>query len=183
MLDVVIRKVSKIHISHNCIHMYLKATGLANEDPKKKNRHQWVRYEREHRLSAGHIDWHESGWSDLKVCVIIDDASRMILAGGEFKNVNTENSKLVVNQLVERYWCLCPIRALIMDHGSEFDAHRVHKDGNWDLLQRLIPWSLAVSEAPARWHHMVVEAGMVSGSPESSGGDIVGQLPFHPLVG
>ena len=24
-------------------------------------------------------------WSDLKVCVIIDDASRVILAGGEFK--------------------------------------------------------------------------------------------------
>ena len=82
--------------------MYLKAGGLAHEDPKKKGRRKWFRYEREHSLSAGHIDWHESGWSDLKVCVIIDDVSRMILAGGEFKNINTENSKLVVDQLVER---------------------------------------------------------------------------------
>ena len=86
MLEVVVRKVFKIRISHNRIHMYLKAADLAHEDPKKKKRRKWVRYERKHSLSAGHIDWHESGWSDLKVCVIIDDASRMILAGGEFKN-------------------------------------------------------------------------------------------------
>jgi hypothetical protein len=45
--------------------------------------------------------------------VIIDDASRMILAGGEFKDVDTENSKLVVDQLVERYWWICPLRALL----------------------------------------------------------------------
>jgi putative transposase len=94
MLETVVRKVFKIRISHNRIHMYLKAADLAHEDAKKKNRRKWVRYERKHSLSAGHIDWHESGWSDLKVCVIIDDASRMILAGGEFKNINTENRKL-----------------------------------------------------------------------------------------
>jgi len=109
MLEVVVRKVFKTRISHNRIHMYLMAACLAHGDPKKKGRRKWVRYEREHSLSAGHIDWHESGWSDLKVCVIIDDASRMILAGGEFKNINTENSKLVVDQLVERYWWLCPM--------------------------------------------------------------------------
>jgi hypothetical protein len=125
-------KVFKICISHNCIHMYLKVAGLAHEDPKKQKRLKWVRYERKHSLSAGHIDWHESGWSDLKVCVIIDDASRMILAGGEFMNINTENSKLVVDELVERYWWLCPMRELILDHGAEFGAHRIHEDGKWD---------------------------------------------------
>jgi putative transposase len=61
MLEVVVRKVFKIRISHNRIHMYLKAADLAHEDPKKKGRRKWVRYEREHSLSAGHIDWHESG--------------------------------------------------------------------------------------------------------------------------
>jgi putative transposase len=85
MLEVVVRKVFKIRISHNRIHIYLKAEGQAHEDSKKEKRHKWVRYEREHSLSAVHIDWHESGWSDLKVCAIIDDASRVILAGGEFK--------------------------------------------------------------------------------------------------
>jgi hypothetical protein len=108
MLEVAVRKVFKIRISHNRIHMYLKAAGLAHEDPQKKKRGKWVRYEWEHSLSAGHIDWHESGWSDLKVCAVIDGASRMILAGGEFKNVNTKNIKSVVDQLVERYWWLSP---------------------------------------------------------------------------
>ena len=36
MLEVVVRKVFKIRISHNRIHMYLKAADLAHEDPKKK---------------------------------------------------------------------------------------------------------------------------------------------------
>jgi len=92
MLEVVVKKVFKIRISHNRIHMYLKAADLAHEDPNKKERRKWVRYERTHSLSAGHIDWHESGWSDFKVCVIIDDASRMILAGGEFKMLMTASS-------------------------------------------------------------------------------------------
>jgi putative transposase len=75
-----------------------------------------------HSLSAGHIDWHESGWSELKVCAII---------GGEFEKANTDNSKLIADQLVERYWWLCPMRELIMDHGAEFGAHCVHEDGKW----------------------------------------------------
>jgi len=131
LLEMVIRKVFKKCISHNRIHMYLKVADLAHGDPKKQKRRKWVRYERKHSMSAGHIDWHESGWSDLKVCVILDDASRMILAGGEFKNANTANSKLVVDQLVDRYWWLCPMRELIMDHGAEFGAHRVHEDSKW----------------------------------------------------
>ncbi len=36
MLEVVVRKVFKTHISHNRIHMYLKAAGLAHEDRQKK---------------------------------------------------------------------------------------------------------------------------------------------------
>ena len=45
MLETVVRKVFKIRISHNRIHMYLKAADLAHEDAKKKNRRKWVRYE------------------------------------------------------------------------------------------------------------------------------------------
>ena len=103
MLEPVIRKQYKIRISHNRIHMYLKAQGLAQENQKKQKRRKWVRYEREHGLSAGHIDWHEVDGNGIKACVILDDASRMVLAGGEFKAINTENSKLVIDQLVEKY--------------------------------------------------------------------------------
>ena len=131
MLEPAIRKQYKIRISHNRIHMYLKAQGLAQENQKKQKRRKWVRYEREHSLSAGHIDWHEADGTGIKVCVVLDDASRMVLAGGEFSAINTENSKLVIDQLVEKYWWLCPMRELIFDHGSEFGAHRIHDDGSW----------------------------------------------------
>jgi putative transposase len=83
--------------------MYLKGQGLAQEDEKKQKRRKWVRYERKHSLSAGHIDWHEQDGTNIKVCVILDDASRMVLAGGEFPEINTENSKLIVDQMIDRF--------------------------------------------------------------------------------
>ncbi len=43
MLEPVIRKQYKTCISHNRIHMYLKAQGLAQEDEKKQKRRKWVR--------------------------------------------------------------------------------------------------------------------------------------------
>ncbi|HOO54769.1 MAG TPA: hypothetical protein PLX30_11110 [Methanothrix sp.] len=119
MLELVIRKQYKIWISHNCIDMNLKARRLAKENQTKHKRRKLVRYEREHSLSAGNIDWHEVNGTDLKVCVVLDGAS------------STENSKLVIDQLVEKYWWLCPMKDLILDHGSEFSAHRIHDDGSW----------------------------------------------------
>jgi putative transposase len=69
--------------------------------------------------------------TSIKVCVILlDDASRMVLAGGEFTEINTDNSMLVIDQLVDKFWWLCPLRELILDHGSEFGAHRIHDDGS-----------------------------------------------------
>jgi putative transposase len=112
--------------------MYLLSQGLSSQDPNKQKRRKWVRYERKHSMSAGHIDWHEDERTGLKVCVILDDASRKILAGGEFVAINTENSMVVVDQMVERYWWLSPMREMIMDHGSEFGAHRAPKNGEWD---------------------------------------------------
>jgi len=131
MLEPIISKQYKICISHNRIHMYLKEQGLAQEDKNKQKRRKWVRYERKHSLSAGHIDWHEWAGTGIKVCVVLDDASRMVLAGGEFAEINTRNSIEIIDQLVDRYWWLCPMRELIMDHGAEFGAHRIHDDGSW----------------------------------------------------
>ena len=45
--------------------------------------------------------------------MILGDASRILLAGGKFFESNTENIKLVINQMVERYWWLCPLKELI----------------------------------------------------------------------
>ncbi len=132
MLETVIRKQFKICISHNRIHMYLKAADLAQENLKKQKRRKWFRYERKHSMSAGHIDWHEWDGTGVKVCVILDDASRIVLAGGEFTEINTENCILIIDQLVDKFWWLCPMRELILDHGSEFGAHGIHDDGSWN---------------------------------------------------
>lgn len=112
--------------------MYLNAAALAHDDAEKRKLHKWVLYERVHSLSAGQIDWHESDWSDLKVCVIIDDASRMILGRREVQenqyreqqaNCGSTCGKLLVNLSNEGN-----------DHGSwcVFGAHRVHEDCKWD---------------------------------------------------
>jgi transposase InsO family protein len=81
-------------------------------------------------MSAVHIDWHEDVGTWLKVCIILNDASRKILGGGEFVTINTENSMIVVDQMVERYWWLSPMREPIMDHGSEFGATEFLKMAN-----------------------------------------------------
>ena len=82
MLERIIRKVYKVRISHNRIHIHLPASDLANKEPNKQKRRKWVRHEREHSMSAGHIDWHEVERTGIKVYVIEDDASRKILAVG-----------------------------------------------------------------------------------------------------
>jgi len=119
-------------ISHNRIHTYLLSMNLAHQEIKKKRRRKWCRYEREHSMSAGHIDWHENPVLGLQVCAVLDDSSRMIIAGREFVHCNTQNTIKVIDELVREYWDICPLRELIMDHGSEFGAHRINKDGSWD---------------------------------------------------
>ena len=127
--------------------------GLAIENEKKKKRRKWVRYEREHSMSAGHIDWHEDEKNSIKVCAILDDSSRKILAGGEYSTINTENSMKVIDQMVERYWIICPMRELIMDHGAEFGAHRRDEKGEWDSEFKQHIVSLGIKPILARVKH------------------------------
>ncbi len=115
MLEPIIDGFYEMHIPHNRIHKILLSEGLAKEEESKKKRRKWIRYERKHSLSAGHIDWHEVDMTDIKLCVILDDASRKVLAGGEFTTIDTENAKKVIDQLVDRYWIICPMRKLPME--------------------------------------------------------------------
>ena len=132
MLEPIIRKKWKKKISHNRIHKYLLEMGYASENERKKKRRRWVRYERDHSLTAGHIDWHEKGVNDTMVCAIIDDSSRRILAGGEFDACNTKYSKQIVDKVLEKYGHIRVMKQLIMDRGAEFGAHRTDEKGDWD---------------------------------------------------
>src|SRR5208337_3732844 len=68
-----------------------------HEESKQKRRKPWIRYERAHSLSLVHTDWHhcENG---KYLCAVLDDASRKILAAGEFDNETTENAIAILKK-------------------------------------------------------------------------------------
>lgn len=129
-LEPIIERDHGIHIPHNKIHRCLLEEGLAKEEPNKKKRRKWIRYQRRHTLSAAHMDWHD-GADGVKVCAIEDDASRDVLVWGEFPNATMENSIRLFEKLVEEYWDIRPLRELIIDNGSHFGAHRTDEKGDW----------------------------------------------------
>jgi putative transposase len=110
MLERIIRKVYKVRISHNRIHIHLPASDLANKEPNKQMGRKWVQYEREHSMSAGHIDWHEDERTGIRYV-----SSKMMLpekswARGEYSEINTENSLHVLHQLVDEHWRFFSLR-------------------------------------------------------------------------
>ena len=128
-IEKVIFAENHIRIPHNTIHKVLMSKGLAKEEPnKKKRRKDWIRYEREHSLSAGHLDWHDPG-NGKQVCVVLDDASRKVLAGGEFDNATEDNSVKLVDEVIKKYGYIQVIRETITDHGTQFYANKRDKDG------------------------------------------------------
>jgi putative transposase len=132
------RRIEKIieqkygrHIPHNAIHQVLLENSLANEDKqKKKRRKPWIRYERKHSLTAVHLDWHTSRFNGKEVCVVLDDSSRFILAGGEFPAATTENSIELVRKVLEDYGGIRKIQEVITDHGSQFFANKTDQNGD-----------------------------------------------------
>ena len=132
-LEKTIRHESKIRIPHNTIHKIMLEKGYAAEQPsKQKRRKPWIRYERTHSLSAIHMDWHISrAVLGMQVCVVLDDASRKVLAGGEFSNATTENSILLLKTAHDqcRLSYNLGIRECICDHGTQFYADKRDKYG------------------------------------------------------
>lgn len=114
MLEKLIWKDYTVSISHNWIDRYLMERGLAKAERSKRKQRKWVRYERNHSMSAGHIDGHEDPVSGLKICTILDDSSRKIQAVQEFATINTVNAIMVVNMVIREYNQICPLRELIM---------------------------------------------------------------------
>jgi len=131
-LEKVIYAENHVRIPHNTIHQVLKKYGFAKEETsKQKRRKKWIRYERKHSLSAGHMDWHEPSGGP-RVCAVLDDASRKILAGGEFANATAENSIKLIKSVIEEYGYIGFLRETITDHGSQFYANRRDKNGEAD---------------------------------------------------
>ena len=121
-------RVYGIYIPHNRIHKFLLKEGLAKEEPRKKRRKPYINTKESIRcqgILTGSIRME-------KFCAIIDDASRKILAAGEFQHANTANSIALVDDVVAKYWDIMPLEELISDNGSEFGAHRRNGKKEWD---------------------------------------------------
>ncbi|MAH07281.1 IS481 family transposase [Candidatus Pacearchaeota archaeon] len=126
-----IKKKRGIEIPKNKLHRYLLEKGIAKTDKKKQKQRKYCRYERDHSFSLGHMDWHESKINGKWVIIWIDDASRNVIAGGEFDNANTENSLLIVNEAMitaeERYSAV--LRELNTDRGTQFYNSKFNDNG------------------------------------------------------
>jgi putative transposase len=103
---------------------------LANENKKKKKRRKpWIRYERKHSLTAVHLDWHTDKVTGKEVCVVLDDSSRYILAGGEFSSATAEISIMLVKEVLDKFGSIRKLEQVITDHGSQFYANKKDKNG------------------------------------------------------
>ncbi|WML67692.1 MAG: hypothetical protein METHP_01241 [Methanoregula sp. SKADARSKE-2] len=115
MLEMLIWKDSTVSISHNRIHRYLVDRGLAKAERSKRKQRKWVRYERNHSMSAGHIDWHEDPISELKISAILDDLSRKIRSGNLLPLI-LRIQITVVDKAIREYNQICPLSRT--DYGS-----------------------------------------------------------------
>lgn len=119
-------------IPYGKIHKYLLTKGISKPDPKKQKQRKYCRYERKHSFSLVHLDWHESKIIPGKfVCSVLDDASRLIICGGEFDDSTAKhNIKLMakaINIAYENYSAI--IREANTDKGSQFYANYITKKG------------------------------------------------------
>ena len=142
----------ELDLSHNRIHRYLLETGKAKQDPKKQKKRKRCRYEREHSLSLIHGDWYEPDWNkEIKLIAWLDDASRNILAAGEFPDATSKNTietfKQAENEAAK--WN-GKILAVNTDRGSQFYSNTVGKRGRGRSKFELYLKAQGIKHIPSR---------------------------------
>jgi putative transposase len=121
-LEEVILAEHGVKINHNRIHKVLREEGLALDEPHKKRRRKWIRYEREHSNSLWHTDWHkikDPRWKDQWLTCYEDDASRCIVGHGVYPTLTSRYSVEVLKRAIRRFG---RPRSILSDHGSTFYA-------------------------------------------------------------
>jgi transposase InsO family protein len=128
-LQKIIYARQKITISRRTIHEVLLNLGYAHHQPsKQKRRAPWIRYEHKHSLSLVHTDWHHSK-NGKYLCTMLDDASRNVLAAGEFDNETTKNALIVLKKAQKECRKWYSIKAVLTDHGPQFYANKRDSKG------------------------------------------------------
>ena len=105
------------HFSVYMIHKTMLSLGFAQHKEKKDVRKKkWVRYEREHSLTAVHMDWLYHPELKLWALPVIDDSTRKLLALVESNSPTTDASIDAIEQAVMHG----QIKQCITDHGTQF---------------------------------------------------------------
>jgi len=139
----------KINIPHNKIHEYLLAKGYAKENKRKKKKRKRCRYERKHSLSLVHADWSEH--DSMQLIGYEDDASRRILAIGEFANATSSNSIKVLNEAEREAESFnSRILAINTDRGTQFYANKQNKKENAETEFQKYLRSKGIKHIPSR---------------------------------
>jgi len=127
-----LRERHGVKIDNNKVHDVLLENNMARENDNKKGRKKpWVRYERNHSLSAVHMDWHQNKHGKW-ICAVLDDSSRKVLSAGEYDGRSAEASIELLDEAFEKYNHVRSIREVITDHGTAFYANKRDSDGEAD---------------------------------------------------
>ncbi len=99
------------------------------------------------------MDWYLCSDSVTWVCAVLDDASRMILSGGEFSAATAENSINLLREAYETYQHISPIREVITDHGTQFYASKRDLQGNSEHSFEMFCKEMNIQHILARVKH------------------------------
>ncbi|MGC2035423.1 MAG: DDE-type integrase/transposase/recombinase [Thermoplasmata archaeon] len=115
----------QIHIPHQKLYLYLRSQRWIVPNPRKQRPRRRCRYEREHSGSLLHADYHRTSEQHPHAILWLDDASRMILSGGEFPEATSEHAIETLREAlrVAARWNLT-VREVNTDRGSQFYKNR-----------------------------------------------------------
>lgn len=167
-LERVIEKQAGLHIPHNTLHKVMLDSGLASEEPGKKQRRKWVRYERKHSNSMWHTDYKQLDDGRWFVSYM-DDASRFITGYGVFESATTENAIRVLEEAIKNHGSPASI---LTDHGSQFYSNEANarRRGESGYEKKLV--ELGIKHILARIRHP-----QTNGKIERMHGELQRKLP------
>ena len=113
-----------VHIPKMQIYRFGRAQGWVVPNPRKQRKRRYVRYERVHSGSLLHGDFHRSNDRSPHCILWEDDASRMVLSGGEFDQATAEAAITTLTEALGRAeeWGV-EVREVNTDRGCQFFAN------------------------------------------------------------
>ena len=114
-----------LNVPKNKLIAYLRETGRSKPNPKLQKKRKRCRYEREHSCSLVHGDWHRRTEKDPYAIIWLDDATRKILACGEFSEATTDHSiETFRGAIAHASSYRATIRQVNTDRGTQFYSNK-----------------------------------------------------------